>query len=77
MPNAFGGHADDGSSYSDVEDKIVLDPRTPSDYALHAIFIRFAASAETHMDEFLRFPVVCICHTVARAHVADGVDTGS
>ena len=58
MPNAFGGHADDGSSYSDVEDKIVLDPRTPSDYALHAIFIRFAASAETHIDEFLRFPVV-------------------
>ncbi|EJF63380.1 hypothetical protein DICSQDRAFT_82970 [Dichomitus squalens LYAD-421 SS1] len=57
MPNAFGGHIDDGSSFSDAEDKVVLDPRTPSDYALHAIFIRFAASAETHIDEILRLPV--------------------
>ncbi|KAI0754921.1 cell morphogenesis N-terminal-domain-containing protein [Daedaleopsis nitida] len=48
MPNAVS---------SDIEEKITLDPRTPSDYALHAIFIRFAASAESHIDEFLRFPV--------------------
>lgn len=60
MPSGVGAYAEDTNSYSDVEDKIVLDPRTPSDYALHAIFIRFAAIAESHIDEFLRFPVVHI-----------------
>ena len=59
MPNAFGGYSEERSS-SDIEDRIAPDPRTPSDYALHAVFIRFAASAETHIDEFLRFPVVCM-----------------
>lgn len=34
-----------------------MDPRTPSDYALHAIFIRFASSAEMKIDEFLRQPL--------------------
>ncbi|TFK86780.1 hypothetical protein K466DRAFT_663499 [Polyporus arcularius HHB13444] len=56
MPSAFGGHSEERFS-SDIEDRIAPDPRTPSDYALHAVFIRFAASAETHIDEFLRFPV--------------------
>ncbi len=41
------------------EDKVVMDPKTPSDYALHAVFIRFATSAETRMDAFLREPLVC------------------
>ncbi|KAJ7599265.1 cell morphogenesis N-terminal-domain-containing protein [Mycena floridula] len=36
------------------EDKVVMDPKTPSDYALHAIFIRFATSAEGKIDVFLR-----------------------
>ncbi|KAH9854750.1 cell morphogenesis N-terminal-domain-containing protein [Lenzites betulinus] len=57
MPNAFGMHADDAGSFSDAEDRVVPDPKTPSDYALHAIFLRFAASAESHIDEFLRLPM--------------------
>ncbi|OBZ78148.1 Cell morphogenesis protein PAG1 [Grifola frondosa] len=59
VPNAFGAYAqqDDFGSLSDLEDKVVIDPRTPSDYALHAIFIRFAGSAESHIDEFLSQPV--------------------
>jgi hypothetical protein len=39
---------------ADYEDKIVMDPRTPSDYALHAVFIRFATAAENKIDSFLR-----------------------
>jgi hypothetical protein len=43
----------------DYEDKIVMDPQTPSDYALHAIFIRFATTAEAKIDAFLRRSLVC------------------
>lgn len=59
-PHAFGGISmhDDPHSLFDIEDKISIDLRTPSDYALHAIFIRFAASGEQHIDEFLRQPLV-------------------
>ncbi|OCH93344.1 hypothetical protein OBBRIDRAFT_885610 [Obba rivulosa] len=59
MPHMFGrlGHRDDMQSLSDLEDKINMDPRTPSDYALHAIFIRFAASAESHVEDFLQQPL--------------------
>ncbi|KAF9070360.1 cell morphogenesis N-terminal-domain-containing protein [Rhodocollybia butyracea] len=39
------------------DDKVVMDPKTPSDYALHAVFIRFASSAETKIDTFLRQPL--------------------
>ncbi|KAH9835250.1 cell morphogenesis N-terminal-domain-containing protein [Rhodofomes roseus] len=58
-PSAFGGMStlDESHTIFDIEDKITMDPRTPSDYALHAIFIRFAASGEQHIDEFLRQPV--------------------
>ncbi|KAH9933118.1 cell morphogenesis N-terminal-domain-containing protein [Epithele typhae] len=56
IPSGFNASTDD-VSLSEPEDKIVLDPRTPSDYALHAVFIRFASTAETHIDEFLRFPL--------------------
>lgn len=60
VPHAFGrlGHRDDMQSLSDLEDKINMDPRTPSDYALHAVFIRFAASAESHIEDFLQQPLV-------------------
>lgn len=36
------------------EDRVVIDPKTPSDYALHAVFIRFAAEAEAKIDAFLK-----------------------
>ncbi|KIK63789.1 hypothetical protein GYMLUDRAFT_40866 [Collybiopsis luxurians FD-317 M1] len=39
------------------DDKVVMDPKTPSDYALHAVFIRFASSAESRIDTFLRQPL--------------------
>lgn len=35
------------------EDNIVVEARTPSDFALHTIFIRFAASAEALLEEFV------------------------
>lgn len=60
VPNAFGGQGYQSSTPPSVEydDKIVIDPRTPSDYALHAVFIRFATSAEMKIDAFLRQPLV-------------------
>ena len=62
MPNGLGGSNDDVSS-SEYDDKIVLDPRTPSDYALHAVFIRFAATAEAYIDKYLRYPLVSkVCY---------------
>ncbi|KAL0069649.1 Cell morphogenesis protein PAG1 [Marasmius tenuissimus] len=36
------------------EDKVDMNPKTPSDFALHAVFMRFATSAEAKMDTFLR-----------------------
>ncbi|KAI5120892.1 hypothetical protein M0805_002992 [Coniferiporia weirii] len=59
VPNEFGGSSQriDTPPSSDVEDKVVMDPRTPSEYALHAIFIRFAALAEDKIDRFLRQPL--------------------
>lgn len=77
MPSGVGSYTEEGGSHSDVEDKVVLDPRTPSDYALHAIFIRFAAIAESHIDEFLRFPVVGICKVFAAGHRIDKDGVGS
>jgi hypothetical protein len=40
------------------DDKIVMDLKTPADYALHAVFIRFASSSEEKIDSFLRQPLV-------------------
>jgi hypothetical protein len=40
------------------EDTIVMDLKTPADYALHAVFIRFASSAEEKIDNFLRRSLV-------------------
>ncbi|THV03573.1 hypothetical protein K435DRAFT_851695 [Dendrothele bispora CBS 962.96] len=39
------------------EDKVVIDPKTPSDFALHAVFMRFASTAEVKIDIFLRQPL--------------------
>jgi hypothetical protein len=60
VPNAFGGHGYqiETPPSMEYEDKVVMDPRTPSDYALHAVFMRFATSAEMKIDTFLRQPLV-------------------
>lgn len=56
VPNGYGPpHLTDTPPISDFEDdKVVMDPKTPSDYALHAVFMQFATSAETKIDRFLR-----------------------
>lgn len=60
VPTAFSNfNRDDTPPLTDLEeDKVVMDPKTPSDYALHAVFIRFATSAEEKIDFFLRLPLV-------------------
>jgi hypothetical protein len=60
VPNAFGGHGYQSETppSAEYDDKVVIDPRTPSDYALHAVFMRFATSAEMKIDAFLRQPLV-------------------
>ena len=40
------------------DDNIVVEARTPADFALHAIFIRFAASAEALINDFVNQPLV-------------------
>lgn len=37
----------------EIDDHIVVEARTPSDFALHAIFIRFASAAEALINEFV------------------------
>ena len=58
VPNAFGhsfrSETPPGWEY---EDKVSIEPQTPSDYALHAIFMRFAGAAEAKMDRFLNQPI--------------------
>jgi hypothetical protein len=49
------------------------DPRTPSDYALHAVFMRFATSAEVKIDMFLRQPLDR--EPLLTEHMAPGSDT--
>lgn len=53
------------------EDKIIVDARTPSDFALHAVFIRFAASAEQLIHDYVHQPSVCdisILHIASTEH---------
>lgn len=57
VPSGFGHSAHRGDI--DIEDKIVVEAKTPSDFALHAIFIRFAARAEALVDAFVSQPFVC------------------
>ncbi|KAH7905906.1 cell morphogenesis N-terminal-domain-containing protein [Hygrophoropsis aurantiaca] len=56
MPNAFGLSTTRGDSppIPEEDEKFNLGPKTPSDYALHAVFIRFATLAEAKIDVFLR-----------------------
>lgn len=39
------------------DEKIIMNPKTPSDFALHALFMRFATNAETMIETFLRQPL--------------------
>ncbi|TFK49459.1 hypothetical protein OE88DRAFT_1737075 [Heliocybe sulcata] len=58
MPDMFGGQPSrDGTPPLDYEDNIVIEPRTPAEYALHAIFIRFVTSAESKIEAFLKQPL--------------------
>ena len=61
VPNAFGHvQRSETPPVSDFEeDRVVIDPKTPSDYALHAVFMRFATSAEGKIDTFLLQALVC------------------
>lgn len=56
VPNAFG-QVSRAETPDFEEDKVIMNPKTPADYALHAVFISFAASAEGKIDEFLRQPL--------------------
>lgn len=40
------------------DDRVEPDPRTPAEFALHAVFIRFASAAEGKIDAFLRESLV-------------------
>lgn len=59
VPEGLGGSVAriDTPSSSDAEERMVLDPRTPSEFALHAVFIRFAASVEDKIEKFLKEPL--------------------
>ncbi|KAA1476636.1 hypothetical protein DENSPDRAFT_933178 [Dentipellis sp. KUC8613] len=57
MPNGFFGgfYQSENPSLPEIEeDKVEIDPRTPAEYALHAVFLRFATTAELKVDAFLR-----------------------
>lgn len=67
VPPGFGeqGHSDDEQD----DDNVVVEARTPADFALHAIFIRFAASAEALIDDFVNQPLVSDFIISARTHL--------
>lgn len=58
-PLPFGQFMRSDTPPTDLEEeKVVMDPKTPSDFALHAVFIRFVTLAERKIDNFLRHPLV-------------------
>ena len=65
VPNALGGQGfGNEAGFPDYDDKVVMDPKSPSDYALHAVFMRFAVAAEKKIDAFLRVGLVCIIYVL-------------
>lgn len=58
VPNPFGIPMPLSESPDLEEEKVIVEARTPSEFALHAIFIRFAASAESLMSDFVGRPLV-------------------
>jgi len=65
VPSAYGKMYQEETSTDVEEDKVVMDLKTPSDYALHAVFIRFASSAEEKIDNFLRQPMVSVGYVIS------------
>ncbi|KAH9477954.1 Cell morphogenesis protein PAG1 [Psilocybe cubensis] len=57
VPSAYGLMYREDITQDYEDDKVVMDPKTPSDFALHAVFIRFVTSAEGKIDSFLRQPL--------------------
>jgi hypothetical protein len=62
MPNAFSGfpRSESPTLLEPEVDKVELEPRTPAEYALHAVFIRFASAAEHKIATFLKQPLVSL-----------------
>lgn len=62
MPNMFSGfpQSESPAPLEPEEDKVEVDPRTPAEYALHAVFIRFASAAEHKIATFLKQPLVSL-----------------
>jgi hypothetical protein len=58
VPGAFRSDTPPSSDFED--DKVVMDPKTPSEYALHAVFMRFASLAEAKINDYLRQPLVSL-----------------
>ncbi|KAI0076513.1 hypothetical protein K474DRAFT_1622759 [Panus rudis PR-1116 ss-1] len=58
VPQGFGHHFPMGESDSipEIGEQVTIEPRTPADFALHAIFIRFAACAESLIADFVSQP---------------------
>jgi hypothetical protein len=62
MPNVFTGfpRSESPTLVEPEEDKVEVDPRTPAEYALHAVFMRFATATENKMGRFLKQPLVSL-----------------
>ena len=62
IPNIFTGfpRSESPTVVEPEEDKVEVDPRTPAEYALHAVFIRFATAAEHKIGRFLKQPLVSL-----------------
>ncbi|KAI0305309.1 cell morphogenesis N-terminal-domain-containing protein [Multifurca ochricompacta] len=60
MPNGFFSgfpQSESPTLLESEEDKVEVDPRTPAEYALHAVFMRFATAAEHKIGMFLKQPL--------------------
>ncbi|KAH9077891.1 cell morphogenesis N-terminal-domain-containing protein [Lactarius deliciosus] len=59
MPNGFFSSLPHSESptFELEEEKVEVDPRTPAEYALHAVFMRFATTAEHKVTSFLKHPL--------------------
>ncbi|KAH9018690.1 cell morphogenesis N-terminal-domain-containing protein [Lactarius hengduanensis] len=59
MPNGFFSSLPHSESptFEPEEEKVEVDPRTPAEYALHAVFMRFATTAEHKVTSFLKHPL--------------------